>query len=313
MKDVIVDISVVVPVFNEQGNLDELYNRLTKVLGGVLSLNYEIVFVDDRSKDQSWSVIRRLAQEDRRVTGLRFSRNFGHHLALTAGLDYSAGQAVVIMDADLQDQPEEIEKLYAKYQTGYDVVYAIREERQFGFFKNVSSRVFLWLLNKLVDVDPPINTHIFRIMSRRVVDSLKSFRERERFITGLVSFVGFRQIGVPVEHGKRFSGKTKYTLHKMIRLAVVSITAFSYRPLRLASIFGFFFSFTGFMLIMILVYRRFAIGLGVEGWTSLAVIVIFMSGVQLLLLGLQGEYIGRIYGEIKGRPIYIMDENTGER
>ena len=211
------NISIVIPVFNEEENLLELHKRLKYVLENELRLTYEIIFVDDGSKDQSWSIIEKLHKNNHNVKGIKFSRNFGHHLAITAGMDYAKGNSIILMDADLQDQPEEIPKLYNKYKEGYDVVYGIRKERQHSFLKKLTSKIFISLMNKIVDSEIPINSHIFRIMNKKVLKNLNQFRERERFITGLISFIGFNQTGVNIEHGKRYAGETKYNLKKLLK------------------------------------------------------------------------------------------------
>ena len=304
-------ISVVLPIFNEAENIYELHKRLNKVLRNDLNLRYELIFIDDGSSDNSWNLIESLANKDKNIKGIHFSRNFGHHIALTAGLKISSGDAVITMDSDLQDQPEEIPKLIKKYEEGYDVVSAIRQKRRFRYFKNISSKLFTWVINILAATSIPINTSNFRIMSHQVVESFKSFKERERFFNGLISYLGYSQVGVPVEHGTRYKGETKYSIRKMIGLAITSITSFSYRPLRLASLIGMTFSFVGFGLIIFLFYRRFILDLGVEGWTSIVVLIIFLSGIQLVILGLLGEYIGKMYSEVKGRPMYIVDKKIG--
>ncbi|MFH1287800.1 MAG: glycosyltransferase family 2 protein [bacterium] len=299
--------SIVVPVFNEKSNLIILHERLTKVMEN-FGKSYEIIFIDDGSKDVSWNIVEQLHSKDNNVKGLKFSRNFGHHVALTAGMDISKGDAVILMDADLQDQPEEIPVLYKKFQEGYDVVFGIRKERQHNLLKRITSKIFLFFMNRIVDSDVPINSHIFRIMSRRIVDTIKQFRERERFITGLISFVGFKQTGVKIKHGKRFSGKTKYGLGKLIMLALNTLTSFSYKPLQLASIIGAIVSLFSFCCIIYLVIKKLIFDIPIMGWTSIMVTVLFIGGVQMLFLGILGEYIGRTYSEVQNRPIYIVED-----
>ncbi|MBF0504467.1 MAG: glycosyltransferase family 2 protein [Candidatus Omnitrophica bacterium] len=302
-------LSVVLPVFNEEGNLRELYQRLSKVLRDNLNLTvYEIIFVDDFSRDGSWKIIEELNQKDPLVRGIKFSRNFGHHIALSAGINSSRGDAVVMMDSDLQDLPEEIPKLYGMFSRGYDVVYGIRKVKKYNVFKKETSRIFNWLMNSIIDADVKINSNIFRIMSRRVIEVFNQYKERDRNITGLISYAGFKEIGVEVEHGARFSGKTKYSLTKMLRLAMNSLTAFSIRPLQLASWVGFILSFFGFISIIYLIIAKIFFGMGILGWTSLLVVIIFIGGIQMLFLGLLGEYIGRIFLEVKGRPLYVVEK-----
>ncbi|MBF0569738.1 MAG: glycosyltransferase family 2 protein [Candidatus Omnitrophica bacterium] len=306
MEKVPCALSIVLPVFNEQGNLPELYRRLGKVLREEFKLdNYEIIFVDDASRDGSWPLIEGFHQKDSKVKGIKFSRNFGHHIALSAGINMAQGDAVVMMDADLQDQPEEIPKLYRKFLEGYDVIYARHRQRQHSFFKNVTSRIFYKIMNSISEME--ITPNIFRIMSRRVVDVFNQFKERDRLITGLISYAGFKETSVEVEHGKRFAGQTKYSLRKLVRLGLNSITAFSMRPLQLASWFGFFLSFVAFLAIVVMVVMKIFFGYGMIGWPSIMVTIVFIGGIQMIFLGLLGEYIGRIYSEVKQRPLYIVE------
>lgn len=306
-----IEISIVIPVYNESENLIELHKRLKYVLENEIKTNYEIIFVDDGSKDDSWKMIEFLHTENVNIRGLKFSRNFGHHIAITAGMDMAKGDSVVLMDADLQDQPEEIPKLYSTFINGYDVVYGIRKERQHSFLKTLTSKIFISLMNRIVNSDIPINSHIFRIMNRKVLIALNQFRERERFITGLVSFVGFNQIGVEIEHGKRFAGETKYSLSKLLKLAVNTLTSFSYKPLQLASFSGIIISMLSFIFIIYLIVRKLIFNIGLVGWTSTIVVILFIGGIQMFFLGILGEYIGRIYAENQNRPLYIIDKEVG--
>ena len=306
-----IEISIVIPVYNESENLIELHKRLKYVLENEIKTNYEIIFVDDGSKDDSWKMIEFLHTENVNIRGLKFSRNFGHHIAITAGMDMAKGDSVVLMDADLQDQPEEIPKLYSTFINGYDVVYGIRKERQHSFLKTLTSKIFISLMNRIVNSDIPINSHIFRIMNRKVLIALNQFRERERFITGLVSFVGFNQIGVEIEHGKRFAGETKYSLSKLLKLAINTLTSFSYKPLQLASFSGIIISMLSFIFIIYLIVRKLIFNIGLVGWTSTIVVILFIGGIQMFFLGILGEYIGRIYAENQNRPLYIIDKEVG--
>ena len=301
-------ISFVIPVYDEEGNLPELYKRLINVLENELQTTYEIIFVDDGSKDSSWKIIEELHKQNENVKGIKFSRNFGHHIAITAGMDYSRGNSVILMDADLQDQPEEIPKLFKKFQEGFDVVFGIRKEKQHSFLKRKTSKIFIWLMNKIVNSDVPINSNIFRVMNRKVVDTINQFRERERFITGLISFVGFKQIGVEVEHGKRYSGKTKYTFTKLLKLVFNTLTSFSYKPLQIASMLGAIISIISFIFIIYLVIRKLFFNIGLMGWTSTVVVILFIGGIQMLFLGILGEYVGRIYAENQKRPLYVINK-----
>jgi dolichol-phosphate mannosyltransferase len=295
----------VVPVYNEEGNLRELYRRLVETLEG-LGRPFEIVFIDDGSKDGSYAMLEQLFQADGRVRALRFSRNFGHHLAITAGLDAARGQAVVLMDSDLEDRPEVIPALFAKLEEGYDVVYGIRRGRTHSLFKRVTSRMFMALMNRIADGEHQLNTSILRIARRPVVDAVTACREQHRFILGLFSWVGFRQVGIDVEHGQRFAGETKYSLKKMIKLAMNTITASSTLPLKVASFMGTLVSSLSFLYALILLLKKLFFDTMVEGWTSTIVTGLFLGGVQLICLGILGEYVGRIYGEIQRRPLYVV-------
>jgi dolichol-phosphate mannosyltransferase len=298
-------ISVVIPVFNEEGNVPELHRRLVAVLES-MEKSFELIFVDDGSRDASFTRLSEIHERDKRVRALRFSRNFGHHVAITAGLDAARGQAVVMMDADLEDQPEAIPVLFEKLEEGYDVVYGIRRDRKHSWFKRITSRLFVALMNSIVAEGHAINTNIFRIARRPVVDAVNECREQYRFILGLFSWAGFRQVGVDVPHGSRFSGETKYSLFKMLRLALVTITAFSRLPLRAASVMGLLVSCFAFAFGVFLVVKKLLWDTMIEGWTSAMVSSLFLGGVQLVCLGILGEYIGRIYGESQKRPLYVV-------
>ena len=301
--------SIVLPVFNEEGVLDELYRRLTAALEGI-GRSYEILFVDDGSKDGSFAKLTALRAKDERVRAIRFSRNFGHHMAITAGMDASRGECVVLMDSDLQDQPEEIPKLLAKFDEGFDVVYGVRTGKKHSIFKRASSWAFVKTINMLV-AEGSINTHIFRLVRRNVVDVVNSCREHSRFIVGLVSWAGFDQVGVPVAHGERFSGETKYSLWKMIKLALNSMTSFSNIPLQLASYTGFFAAFVAVSFGGWFVARKVLYNTAVEGWTSTMVAIFFLGGVQLLCIGILGEYVGRVFTVVQNRPLYVVAKRLG--
>ncbi|MEW5877061.1 MAG: glycosyltransferase family 2 protein [Acidobacteriota bacterium] len=307
-----VELSVVVPVFNEEENLPELYRRLTAVLGTAAS-SWEILFVDDGSRDRSWEIIRGLAENDPRVRGLRFSRNFGHQMAFAAGLDHARGQAVVIMDADLQDPPELIPQLLAKHREGYEVVYAVRTARHGEtFFKRLTAKLFYRLLARITSVHIPLDTGDFRLMGRRAVEAFRRLPERHRFTRGLVAWLGFPQTGVPYERAPRHAGTTKYPLRKMLRLALDAITSFSHVPLQLATWLGFIVSGFAFFYILVVIALKFA-GISWPGYTSIMAAILFLGGVQLVMVGLLGEYVGRIYDEVKHRPLYLVAEEAGFR
>jgi dolichol-phosphate mannosyltransferase len=296
---------VVVPVYNEEGNLEELHRRLVLVLEG-LGRSFELVFVDDGSRDGSYAGLERLFARDKRVRALRFSRNFGHHLAITAGLDAARGQAVILMDSDLEDRPEAIPTLWAKLEEGYDVVYGVRRNRTHSAFKRLTSRLFVAVMNRIVDGEQELNTSIFRIARRPVVEAVRACREQHRFILGLFSWVGFRQTGIEVDHGERFAGSTKYSLSKMLRLALTTVTASSTLPLKAASFLGTLVSALSFLYAALLLGKKLLWDTMVEGWTSTIVAGLFLGGVQLICLGILGEYVGRIYGEIQRRPLYVL-------
>lgn len=297
------------PVFDEEGTLPTLYQRVTAVLQGT-GLSYEIVFVNDGSRDGSWGRILQLSSADARVVAVNLSRNFGHQIALTAGIDLSRGQAVVAMDADLQDPPELIPLLYQKHLEGFDVVYAQRRARLGEtWFKRVTAKMFYRLIRRMATVDIPVDTGDFRLMSRRVVEDLKRIQERHRFVRGLVTWVGYNQAAVLYDRASRESGATKYPLGKMMRFAVDGFTGFSSQPLRLATHAGALFALASLALMIGLSAYKLAGGQGiVTGWTSTVVAVLFLGGVQLLAIGILGEYIGRIYEEVKGRPLYLVRE-----
>lgn len=303
--------SVVVPVFNESANIAELHRRLTEFFRPRTD-SYELLFVDDGSSDNSFKLLDDLRRADPRARIVKLSRNFGHHLAITAGLDHSRGSQVVLMDADLQDDPEDISRLIDKAGEGYDIVYGVRKERDDPLLKKLSSWLFITLMNRFAGAEIPLNSCVFRVISRRVVDHLKGFRERERYIIGLMSWLGFRQAGVDVRRAARFAGEAKYTLGRSFRLAFNVITSFSYVPLRLASYLGFLAAAAALALIVFLVAKKLMYGISVEGWVSTMVCIAFFGGVQLVCLGIIGEYIGRTYREVQQRPLYVVDEQKSD-
>lgn len=275
-------------------------------------LPYEIIFVNDGSRDRSWSRILELSSRDPHVCAVNLSRNFGHQIAITAGVDVSRGDAVVVMDADLQDPPELIPALYARHLEGYDVVYAQRRTREGEtWFKDVTAKIFYRLIRRMATVDIPIDTGDFRLMSRRVVQDLRRLQEKHRFVRGLVTWVGYNQTAVLYDRAARAEGGTKYPLGKMVRFALDGFTAFSSQPLRLATHAGVLFASLSLLLMIGLTIYKMAGGEGlVTGWTSTVVAVLFLGGVQLLAIGILGEYIGRIYEEVKGRPLYLVRDTV---
>lgn len=303
------ELSVVLPVFNEEGGLPELYRRLNAVLIS-MGISHEIIFVNDGSRDRSWDVMLELANRDHLVKAVSLSRNFGHQLAITAGVDASLGAAVVVMDSDLQDPPELIEQLFAKYREGFDVVYAQRRTRDGEtWFKQTTARMFYRVIRRMTTVDIPVDTGDFRLMSRRVVEDLKRLQEQSRFVRGLVTWVGYNQTPVLYDRDRRYGGDTKYPLTKMMKFALDGITGFSSQPLRLASHAGLLLAAASLALMVAFTIYKLAGGAGlVPGWTSLMVAVLFLGGLQLLAIGILGEYIGRIYEEAKRRPLYLVQD-----
>jgi glycosyltransferase involved in cell wall biosynthesis len=305
--------SVVAPVYNEVGILLELYRRISAVMDST-GESWELVLVNDGSTDGSAGVMRDLFDEHPdRVRVVNFARNFGHQVAVTAGMDYARGQAVILIDADLQDPPEVILDLIARWREGYEVVYAVRAEREGEtWFKQATASLFYRMLYKITDVDIPLDTGDFRLMDRRVVESVRAMREHSRFIRGMVSWVGFRQTGVEYRRHKRFAGTTKYPLRKMLRLAWDGITGFSYFPLQVATYLGFAIAALSALAILVVIYlRAFTASVPLEGQATTLVMVLFLGGVQLISLGIIGEYLGRIYNEVKGRPLYIVRDVLG--
>ncbi len=308
----LVTISIVAPIFNELDNLSELYHRVRDVMSTTPG-TWELVLVDDGSTDGSTERILELAKQDKHVRPVIFARNFGHQVAITAGWDYARGDAVVIMDADLQDPPETIPDLIAKWREGYEVVYAVRAEREGEtWFKKTTAALFYRIVHRITDVKIPVDTGDFRLMDRKVVDVLKTMRERHRFPRGMSAWVGFRQIGVPYKRAARHAGVTKYPFKNMIKLALNAITGFSYFPLQLATYFGFAAAGLAIIAIPVVIIMRLAGQGAFLGQATTLIAVLFLGGVQLISLGVLGEYLGRIYDEVKGRPLYIVRESPEE-
>jgi dolichol-phosphate mannosyltransferase len=301
-------ISVVVPIYNETEVIEAFYDRITTVLESLNSFSYEIIFIDDGSHDNSYKKLIGLANSDSNIRLIKFSRNFGHQIAITAGLDIAGGDAVVVIDADLQDPPEIIITFIEKWEEGYDVVYGIRKKREAeGKMKLLTAGFFYRLLKRITAIDIPVDVGDFRLMSRRAVDNLQKLREQDRFVRGLVSWIGFRQIGVYYTREQRFAGKTKYPFRKMLRFALDGITSFSTIPLKAATILGYFTSLLAF-LYACSVFIQKALGITVQGWATIMVGMLFIGGVQLICIGIIGEYIARIFNETKQRPLYIVEE-----
>lgn len=300
--------SVVVPLYNEELVLDETYNRLTTVLEKIDG-EYEIILVNDGSRDKTEEMAKAIAGKDKRVKFISFSRNFGHQNAITAGMDHASGEAIVVIDADLQDPPELIYQMIEKYHEGYDVVYAVRAKRKGEtIFKKVTAKAFYRILKKLVDIDIPVDTGDYRLISREVCNVLKRMREKNRFVRGMVSWIGFKQIGIPFVREERFAGETKYTLSKMIKFSLDGIVSFSTKPLKFTVHIGFTLAILSFLYACYLIVNKLLFSNVIEGWTSMVVIVLFIGGIQMIALGIIGEYIARIYEESKNRPLYITKE-----
>ena len=305
-------LSVVAPVFNEEAILHELYRRLSQVLDGA-ALSWELVLINDGSRDRSPQIMRELHDQDPRVKVLDFARNFGHQIAITAGHDFASGDTVTTIDADLQDPPELISELIAAWRRGADIVYAVRIERKGETaFKKGAASLFYRMMRRLADVDMPVDVGDFRLLSRRAVDALQSMPEHHRYVRGMVAWLGFPSASVSYSRDPRLTGETKYPLGKMVRFALDGVLAFSNRPLRIATWLGIVTSVAAFLAAIVLVVGRLTGAIPVvQGWTSLAVILLFFSGVQLMTIGALGEYTGRIYTEVRGRPLYLVSETLG--
>jgi polyisoprenyl-phosphate glycosyltransferase len=305
-------LSVVVPCANEEEVLLQTHRRLVDALAQIPGLSFEIVYVDDGSGDSTPALLRRLQRADDRVRVVRLSRNFGHQVAITAGMENASGDAVVVIDADLQDPPEVIAEFVAQWRLGYDVSYGVRTERDGETaFKLWTAKLFYRLIGRLSETDIPLDTGDFRLMDRRVVEALLAMPERDRFIRGMVSWLGFSQVPVPYRRARRLAGKTKYPLFKMLRFATDGIVSFSTIPLRLATYLGLTVSGMAVLGILATLYSRLFRKDWVHGWASLVIAILFLGGVQLIGLGVIGEYVGRIYGETKRRPLYFVRERLG--
>ena len=303
--------SIVVPICNEEQVIPELYRRVLEVMAQV-DATWELICVNDGSRDHSLQLLIELHRQDPRVKVIDFSRNFGHQVAITAGADFAEGDAVIVMDADLQDPPEVVLKMIAKWREGYEVIYAMRAKRAGEtWFKLTTAKYFYRLLRQITDVEIPVDTGDFRLMDRRVVLAMRQLREKHRFMRGLSSWVGFRQTGVEYERAERYAGETGYPLRKMVRLALTAITGFSYLPLQLATYLGFALAFISLMGIILTVFLRLSGSSFFLGQATTLVSVLLLGSIQLIVLGIIGEYLGRIYDEVKGRPLYIVSHAYG--
>ncbi|OQB14382.1 MAG: hypothetical protein BWY15_01240 [Firmicutes bacterium ADurb.Bin193] len=306
-----VTYSVVIPVYNEKEVVRETHKRLKAVMDKTGEA-YELIFVNDGSNDDTGSIVKDIIKADKNVKLIDFSRNFGHQVAISAGMDASSGDAVVVIDADLQDPPEVILEMIKKWKEGFDVVYGKRIKRKGEtLFKRITAKLFYRILKKLTSVDIPVDTGDFRLIDKKVKDVFMRLTEKSRYVRGLISWVGFKQTAVEYVRDERFAGETKYPLKKMIKFAADGVTSFSYKPLKLATYLGFLFSFAGFAYLIAVIITRLFSDKVVEGWASIIAVNLFFNGIVLIILGIIGEYVGRIYEETKSRPLYIVREKIG--
>jgi len=304
MKDIF--ISAVIPIFNEEENLPVLTEKLTRVLSQYAK--YEIIYINDGSKDNSERLISDYCKKNSSIKLINLSRNFGHQQAITAGLNYANGDAVVIMDGDLQDPPEVIPEFVDKWQEGYDVVYAIRTKRKENIFKKLAYFIFYRFLNKISDVKIPLDSGDFSILDKEIVNQLNLLPEKNRFVRGIRAWLGFKQIGIEYERDARNAGKPKYTFKKLLQLALDGILSFSHKPLIIATHLGMIITFISFISILVVIYLKLFTTITVVGYASYMTVMLFMGGIQLFMIGILGEYIGRIYDEVKNRPNYIVNK-----
>jgi len=304
-------LSVVIPVYNEEENLAVLYRRLVAVLAAC-EPDYEIIFIDDGSSDRSPEQLQGFAAQDGRVKVVELARNFGHQVAISAGLDHSRGRGVIVMDADLQDPPEVLPEFIAKWREGHDVVYAIREKRKESWPKRIAYIAFYRLLERVANINIPLDSGDFCIMDRAVVDLLVAMPERNRFVRGIRSWVGLDQVGLSYARQARYGGKPKYSFSRLLYLALDGLFSFSFIPLRIISLLGFGVSFLSIIMAILYTIQKLTVGLSPPGFATLVVAILFLSGVQLITIGVIGEYIGRIFDEVKRRPLYIVRRIVGK-
>ncbi len=304
-------LSIVVPVYNEQEVIDETYRRLSATFKDYC-MDIEYIFINDGSRDNTYFKLREIASSNKEVRVINFARNFGHQIAITAGMDYAKGDAIVIIDADLQDPPEVILEMVDKWVEGYQVVYGKRLQREGEtFFKKLTAKVFYRFLDSMTDVKLPVDVGDFRLIDRKVCDAMKCLPERSRYVRGLVSWVGFKQTSVEYHREKRFAGETKYPFKKMLKLAGDGIFSFSYKPLKLATFMGMLVSALSFIYLIIVLVQRIVKNDVASGWASSMAVSLFLNGVMLIVIGIMGEYVGRIYEEVKARPLYVVGELMG--
>jgi polyisoprenyl-phosphate glycosyltransferase len=304
------ELSVVIPVYNEVENISVLYDRLIRVMEEA-KINFEVIFVDDGSRDESVHRLNEIGTSDKRVIVIELARNFGHQVAITAGLDFAHGRAIAVMDADLQDPPEVLPKFIAKWREGHDVVYAIREHRKEGWFKKTSYKAFYRVLRRVSNIEIPLDAGDFCVMDRRVVDLLKTMPERSRFIRGIRSWVGLNQVGLPFERHARHAGTSKYSVGRLMLLALDGLISFSYVPLRFIIFLGFGVSLLSILLAVFYFVLKLLSGISPPGFATLIVSLFFLAGIQLITLGVIGEYVGRIFEEAKRRPMYVLRRVSG--
>ena len=304
------DLSVIIPSYNEERNVGIMHERLTKTLSEITD-SYEMIFVNDCSKDQTLLRIKELAEKDSHVKYLSFSRNFGHQIAVSAGLDFCTGEAVVIIDGDLQDPPELISKMYERYKEGYKVVYAKRKTREGEtWFKKATAKIFYRLLASMTSIDIPVDVGDFRLIDRVIVEHLRNMPEKSKYIRGQIAWIGYKQTFVEYHRDARLYGTTNYPLKKMLRFALDGITAFSDKPLKIASGLGIFSAIVSLLALIYALISHFCFHATITGWTSLILSVLFIGGVQLITIGIIGEYIARINNDVRNRPLYILDEKN---
>jgi dolichol-phosphate mannosyltransferase len=304
-------VSVVIPVYNEEDDIGELHRRFKNTFAGEDLPDYEMIFVNDGSSDRSRDLILDLISRDPAVKEIELSRNFGHQAAITAGIDHAGGDAVIIMDADLQDPPEMLPAMIAKWREGWDVVYAVRSARKGNIFKNAIYKLFYRILRRISSVDIPLDSGDFSLIDKKVADLLKSMPERNRFMRGLRSWAGFKQTGLSYERPERFSGAAKYTLPKLMRLALDGIFSFSTLPLKIFTFFGISVSALSFLGIGVVLYFKLFTDMAIPGWAATVIPILFLGGIELIGIGLLGEYITRIFDEVKQRPLYVIKEKRG--
>lgn len=311
MNKISKQISIVIPLLNEEGNIHVLYEALIPVVEKI-SLDYEIIFVDDGSKDNSFEIINQICKQNNRVLGISLSRNFGHQIALTAGMEHTSGELVITMDADMQHPPHVIFDLYKKFTEGFDIVNTIRiETADSGAFKKISSHFFYKIINNLSDIHIEPAAADFRLMNRKTVNAFLQLKEKDRFTRGIISWMGFKQANVEYTAPVRFSGKSKYSILKMFRFAADGITSFSAKPLRISFFAGLIVSLVGLLYAIYAVVEYFA-GRTIQGWTSILVSILIIGGIQLISIGIIGEYLARVFNEAKNRPMYLVKEYTSK-